>query len=92
MTAPELVLNNPEFFKDAIPGLDKHIEVRNQAIEHTHRLDKSNLLEIQRPSEPDEVKEYRNNIIRQITKAPINKFKTKTTRIVQTSGFAINQS
>jgi hypothetical protein len=90
-TAKDFVSQNPEFFRNEIAVKQDWLRVKNQTIEHVRYLETSELLNTNRPREDEDIKEYRNNIKRRITAAPINKYRTKTSRIFRSSGLAVSE-
>lgn len=67
-------------------------DVRKQARRHTRRRAKGetvDIIEQVRPNESDEIKDYRADNERQITRAPVEQFVSKVTRII-TAGLAFD--
>jgi len=71
-------LNKFDTEKSKIPV--KH-QVYLQSINHNYRLSKIDLLSKKRPGEPDHIKDYRNENIRQVTIEPIRKFSVECTNV-----------
>lgn len=85
-TARELVLFLPEFYNQELPIFDKWKEVRVQAAGHMLRQSVTHLYDIVRPNEPEEVRDYRENVHRDITSEGPWKFISKVTRIFLDNG------
>jgi hypothetical protein len=64
--------------------------VYRQAIQHTRRLKRIDLLEVNRPNESQRIKEYRNEIARRLTREGVYKFIAKTSRIYKNSGVNVD--
>lgn len=92
MTSEQLVEVNPRFFEGKLNAFHAQEAVYKQAIEHTKRIEHSELLSKARPNEPETVLEYRNSTVGMITTAPVQKFKTKIPRIFKSSGLSLNES
>ena len=82
----ERYLNKFDTEKSKIPV--KH-QVYLQAINHNQRLSKIDLLSKKRPGEPEHIKDYRNENIRQITIEPIRKFSVECTNVWVGGGFEL---
>lgn len=67
-------------------------KVFKQAIQHTRRLDRIDLLDDNRPNESDAIKTYRNKIARRLTREGVYKFIAKKSRIYKNSGVNIDKN
>ena len=90
-SAQDFINTFPNYFDRELQSSADWSRIRSQAIEHTRFSAESQLLQINRPNEPQNVKDYRNAVRRRLTKSAVDKFKTKTARIFRSSGFSINQ-
>jgi hypothetical protein len=89
-TAQDFISSFPDYFDREMRVKEDFQRIRAQATEHTRFSSDSALLQINRPNEPQNVKDYRNATRRRLTKSAVDKFKTKTSRIFRSSGFSIN--
>jgi hypothetical protein len=64
-------------------------QVYLQAINHNYRLSKIDLLAKKRPGEPEHIRDYRNENIRQVTIEPIRKFAIECTNVWVGGGFEL---
>ena len=92
MSAISFVADNPEFHKSQALQMNAWLKVFEQAKEHTRDVGKSKLTQKARPNEPPEIQEYRNDNDRKLTKADIEKYRTKTGRIYRSSGLRVNET
>ncbi len=90
MSAIGFIKENPYFFNQDLPLKSDWLRVKEQAIEHTRYTENSRLSDMNRPREGKDIKDYRKNNKRRITKAATEKFKTKTARIIRSSGLKVN--
>ena len=92
MSAIKFVTDNPDFHNSQAVQSSAWLKVFNQAKEHTRDVEKSKLTEAARPHEPPEIQDYRNNNDRKLTKADVEKYRTKTGRIYRSSGLRVNEA
>lgn len=79
MTVPEYVRRNGA--PQQLPTHQICKRVVSQAMRHTRRLKDNDLFSISRPSESEEIKEYREKISRWLTHEGVMKFTSKVSRI-----------
>lgn len=82
----DLITAEPRFFSKKPVEADTWKKVRNQAGAHMRREGVTVLFDIQRPDEPDEIRDYRDTIRRDLTSEGSWKFISKVTRVFLDNG------
>lgn len=91
-TIAQFIEEQPDFF-DRKPDLNEYwTRVQRQASRHMRRLQVNALYDIARPNESDEIKDYRDNVRRDITIEGTWSWISKVSRIFVEHGITLDQS
>lgn len=90
MSAIAFVNDNPDYFNYEPEFKVAGMRVKKQAVQHTRYTEESTAANVARPNDTPEIKEYKKATRRRFTKSVVDKFKTKTSRVIRSSGLSIN--
>ena len=92
MLIEQFISDNPDFHKHE-PELSGYWkDVQGQAARHMRRMETNELFDINRPNESDQVKDFRDNVRRDITSEGTWKWISKVSRIFIEHGITLDQS
>jgi len=92
MLIEDFIAVYPKFYKEDPELLTYWRDVQSQAARHMRRMERNDLFDINRPNESEQVKDFRDDVRRDITSEGTWKWIAKVSRIFVEHGITLDQS